>query len=405
MTQSEHLKKRILSICYVLSVVALAYVGLRALMFIEHAVMLLLASVLLAYLLKPMVAMLHRPLTLHIPKGWLNREARAVSTNYWQVHVLRRGLPWVLAIAVVYIILICLIVLVISFVVPVVIREFKALLTTGLPTLEMQLRVQAEEARTWLIARLPPEAADTVPDYLSRASAQAASFAVNALNALPQLMGRLLGAVAVLFIIPVLTFYLLVDTETLRLGFMHLFPPSRRAEAKELIDKIDDVLARYIRGQLAVATVVGLSISVVLEILGLPYAILIGLFAGVINLIPYIGTPLGMVPAFLVAFFMPVSGGLVKGLIVLGSMYCVFLAEGKIIVPTLVGKSVGLSPVIIIFSLIAGAELLGVAGMLLAVPTASIVRVVVLHMVEKREQAEATHHSPFLHERGPTSAA
>lgn len=407
MTHSEHLKKRILSICYVLCLLALGYVAIRVLAFVQHAVFLLLTSVLLAYLLKPLVALLHRPVTLHIPKGlFYSREARMKAANYWQVPVLRTGLPWLVSIAVVYAVLICVVVLVISFVVPVVNREFKNLVSQGLPALEVQLRAYLEGGRAWLIDHLPPEAADTVPDYVARFSAQAGGWAVNSLNALPPLMGKLVGAVVMAFLIPILTFYLLMDTESLHHGFMTLFPSNRRADAMELASKIDDVLARYIRGQLAVACIIGTSISIVLHLLGLPYAVLIGIFAGFINLIPYVGTPLGMIPAFLVAFFMPEHGGLIKGCVVVFAMYCVYLAEGKVIVPTIVGKSVGLPPLIIILSLIAGAEVLGVAGMLLAVPTAAVIRVVVTHLLEKRDRVEVTHpHHTLITEHEPTSAA
>lgn len=405
MTHSEFLKKRILSICYVLCLLALGYVALRIVVYIEHAVFLLLAAVLLAYLLKPVVALLNRPLTLQIPKGLLlRREARELRSNYWPVPVLRQGMPWLLSIVVVYALLICLFVLVVSFVVPVVLHEFKNLLSQGLPTLQVQLRAYLDGARTWLIDHLPPEAADTVPDHVARITAQAGSFAVSSLNALPPLMGKLLGAVVMAFLVPLLTFYLLMDSESLHHGFLTLFPVSRRADARELVDKIDDVLARYIRGQLAVACIIGTSISVVLKLLGLPYGVLIGIFAGVVNLIPYVGTPIGMVSAFMVAFFMP-EGGLLKGGIVVLAMYCVYIAEGKVIVPTIVGKSVGLPPLIIIFSLIAGAELMGVAGMLLAVPTAAVIRVVVAHLLEKRDRLEATSTHHFNPEREPTSVA
>lgn len=406
MTHSELLKRRILSICYVLCLLALGYVVLRALTYVERAVFLLLASVLLAYLLKPLVAMLHRPLALHIPKGFLmSPQSRAASESYWTVHLLRSGLPWLASIAVVYVLLICLIVIGVSFVVPVVVREFKNLLQHGLPAFEVQLRSVLEQARVWLQVHLPPEAADMVPDYVARFSSQASAWAVTSLNALPPLMGKLFGTVVMVFLVPLLTFYMLMDTENLRHGFMQLFPSNRRADARELVDKIDDVLARYIRGQLAVASIIGVSISVVLQTLGLPYGVLIGIFAGFINLIPYVGTPLGMVPAFLVAFFMPETGGLFKGIVVVVAMWGVFLAEGKIIVPTIVGKSVGLPPLIIIFSLIAGAELLGVPGMLLAVPCAAIARVIVTHLIEKRDRLEAALPSHVFGEREPTNAA
>lgn len=406
--QTENLKKRILFVCYVLCLLALGYVVLRILAYIGTAVLLLAGSVLVAYLIKPIVSFFSKPVTLRIPRRFfLSRSGWGDPANFWKVPLLRRGLPWVASIILVYVLLICVIVLVVSFVVPLVVREFQNFLNYGVAVLDAKLRANIDEFRVWLYAHLPPEAAEILPDYLNltRAGAAVSEWAVGSLKAVPQMMGRLVGMIVMAFIIPVLTFYLLVDIDRLREGFLVLFPRERRADVKDLIDKIDDVLARYIRGQIAVACIIGVSISIVLKVLGLPYAVLIGIFAGFINLIPYVGTPLGMIPAFLVAVFMPEHGGLLKGLIVLLSMYCIHITEGKVIVPTVVGKSVGLPPILIIFSLIVGAELLGLAGMLLAVPFASIVRVLVDHFIEKRDRLEGTQPHHFVHGRGPTTAA
>lgn len=387
--QVDNLRRRILTVCYVLCLLALAYVILRIVAYIEAAVLLLAAAILLAYLIKPLVTFFHRPITLKLPRRlYFSREAWREPSHYTQVRVLRKGLPWMASILTVYAILICIIVLVVSFVVPLVVHEFKNFLAQGLPTLEAQIRANLEASKAWLIAHLPPEAADTVPLYVAQAGSQLSNWAFNSMHALPPLMGQLLGMAVIIFLVPLLTFYLLLDMEHLRQSIMRLFPATRRTDARELFDKIDDVLGHYIRGQLAVACIIGCTISIVLNLLGLPYAVIIGIFAGFINLIPYVGTPLGMIPAFLVAFFMPVHGGLVKGLVVLLAMYLVYITEGKVIVPTVVGKSVGLPPIVIIFSLIVGAELLGIAGMLLAVPSAAIIRVIVDHYIEKRDRNE-----------------
>jgi predicted PurR-regulated permease PerM len=378
--QTENLKKRILTVCYVLCLLALGWVFLRVLVFIETAVLMLAGSVLLAYLIKPLVSFFNRPIMLRIPRRLLTSRADwRQPANFVQVRVLGRGLPWVMSIVVVYALLICIIVLIVSFLVPLVAHELRNFLNDGIKVLGEKARVFAQDARIWLMEHLPKEAADAIPNDLSETGAQIGAWAMTSLKGLAPFFGKFVGTVVLLFIVPVLTFYLLVDIDRLRRGFLLLFPSHRRSDVGELIDKVDDVLASYIRGQ--------------------PYAVLIGIFAGLINLIPYVGTPLGMVPAFLVACFMP-TGGLVKGLIVLLCMYCVHITEGKVIVPTVVGKSVGLPPIVILFSLIVGAETLGLPGMLIAVPCTAIVRVIAQHYIARRDSQDGMQPHHFVQSRG-----
>ncbi len=393
---SESLKKRILVVIYILSLVALGWVVLHILSYIGAAVMVLACSVLLAYLLKPLVTMFHRPMSLSIPRRFmLRQEDRLKEDNYVKIHLRSRGLSWGASIIVVFVCLIVVAVLVVSLLVPPTVREFRNFVSNGLPLLRTQITTRVADTRAWLSVHLPKEAAEAMPEHINQAGEQVSAWATSSVRSLPPLMGRFVGGVVLLFFVPVLTFYLLLDIDTLYRGFLVMFPVHRRDDVRELAGKIDEVLGRYIRGQLLVAVIVGTAIAIVLKSLGLPYAIIIGCFAGTINLIPYVGTPLGMIPAFLIAVFMPVHGGVLKGFIVLFSMYCVFLTEGKVIVPTVVGKSVGLPPLIIFFSLIVGAELLGLPGMFLAVPTASITRVVIAHYIDKRDREDSNHPSAF----------
>ncbi|MEW6278692.1 MAG: AI-2E family transporter, partial [Candidatus Eremiobacterota bacterium] len=139
-----------------------------------------------------------------------------------------------------------------------------------------------------------------------------------------------------------------------------------------------------IRGQILVCLTIGTSIAVVLGWLGVEYAILIGVFAGVIDFIPYAGVALGMIPAFFISL---ANHGLWAACGVLFVMWCIHQLEGHVIVPAVLGQSVGLPSLVVIASLLAGAELAGIMGMFLAIPVAAIVRVLGQFYVRKMEEA------------------
>lgn len=196
------------------------------------------------------------------------------------------------------------------------------------------------------------------------------------------------GAAAGAILIPLFTFYILMDAHKYKEGFMRLFPRRWKGDVAELLAEIDHVLGKYIRGQLLVCLTIGVSIAILLTILGVPYAILIGVFAGVVDIIPYVGVALGMVPAFLIALSYK---GLLFALFVVVMMEVVHWTEGHIIVPAIIGQSVGLPPLVVMVALGAGAELGGVMGMFLSMPLVAILRVLLQFYVSRLER-----HDPAL---------
>jgi len=371
---------------YSLGLIALGGIILYVLSFVQHALMMLCAATLLAYLLAPLVIIFNNPITLLIPRSWDAARGRDRTPEaFVRIPVLRRGLSWMTSLMLVFFSTVTLLVLVLSFVVPILMRELHSFAEQGIPTIQAQWRNWLGAFQQVLLTYLPSEAQEMLPTYFNSMGSEIGHWVSAQLYKIAPIVGRFAGTVATMFLVPIMTFYLLMDIHRLKSGFMALFPRGRRSEVQALVNKVDWVLGHFIRGQLLVALIIGLSIAAVLHIIGVPYALAIGLFAGVLNMIPYIGAPAGFVPAVLMA---AVVGGTSMVLMVIISMYCVHLFEGKVVVPTIVGKSVGLPPVVIIFSLIAGAEIGGVIGMLLAVPTAGIVRVFALHYVEKRNKDE-----------------
>ncbi|SKA04621.1 Predicted PurR-regulated permease PerM [Selenihalanaerobacter shriftii] len=176
---------------------------------------------------------------------------------------------------------------------------------------------------------------------------------------------------------PILAFYMLKDIEMLKKNFWCLIPKKNRKEAKQLFKKIDEVLLGYVKGQLLVSLFVGLLSITGLYILKVKFYLIIGIFAGIMNLIPYLGSIFGVLPAIFIVSFKSMKA--VLGVLILFTI--IQQLEGSVISPKIVGDKVGLHPIIIIFSLLVGGELLGIIGMLLAVPTAGVIKVIINHFV------------------------
>jgi len=190
-----------------------------------------------------------------------------------------------------------------------------------------------------------------------------------------------LMATAVL--VPLFTFYILMDANRYRDGFLRLFPRRWKGDVDELLSQIDTVLGNYIRGQLLVCLTIGVSVALLLTIMGVPYGILIGVFAGMVDIIPYVGVAIGMIPAFLIALG---HKGLLFAIFVVVMMEVVHWTEGHIIVPAIIGQSVGLPPLVVMIALGAGAELGGIIGMFLSMPIAAILRVLVYFYISRLER-------------------
>lgn len=180
-------------------------------------------------------------------------------------------------------------------------------------------------------------------------------------------VGGLFGFVTILL----LTFYLLVESQAIFDYFVRLFPRQRREQVSQVSALVTTKLGAWLGGQLLLGFIIGVTTAIGLALMGVPYFFVLALLAGIGEMIPIIGPLLSAIPAIAVAF--TVSPGLALGVTIF------FLAqqqlENAVLVPKLMGQTVGLGAVTVITALIIGGELLGIAGALLAVPTAAIVKV------------------------------
>ena len=185
-------------------------------------------------------------------------------------------------------------------------------------------------------------------------------------------LGQLLNVI----LIPVLTYYFLNDGQQLWEQFvLRLFPEERRASVQQKVQIADDMMSGFLRGQVTVMTIVGILSGVGMAIIGVPYAIFVGLMSGLLNIIPYVGLLISLILTLVVALFTANPfATMIKAAIVFAIVQGL---EGSVISPKIVGEKVGLHPMIVILSVLVGAQFFGFWGLLLAVPVAAIINVFV----------------------------
>ena len=185
----------------------------------------------------------------------------------------------------------------------------------------------------------------------------------------------LFNVVSLLLITPVVLFYILKDWNDVSKNIKGLVPPKYKADTTSIWREINVKLAGFIRGQVSVCLALAVFYGIGLSIVGLDLGILIGILSGILSFIPYFGFLSGVVLSILIAISQGATWGLWVGLavvFVLGQ-----ILESYVLTPKLVGDNVGLHPVWIIFSLLAGGVLLGFIGILIAVPVAAVIGVFV----------------------------
>ncbi|MBF0470894.1 MAG: AI-2E family transporter [Gammaproteobacteria bacterium] len=188
----------------------------------------------------------------------------------------------------------------------------------------------------------------------------------------------LLGWLSTLMLIPVVTFYMLRDWDLLLERLRRTVPRKYEKVVVQLATESDQVLSNFFRGQLMVMGLLGAIYAGGLMLVGLDLALLIGMVAGVVSFVPYLGFIIGILAAGIAAAVQ------FQELLPLLGVVAVFttgqLLEGMVLVPRLLGESIGLHPVAVIFAIMAGGELFGFLGVLLALPVMALVMVGVRHL-------------------------
>ena len=262
----------------------------------------------------------------------------------------RFKIPRFLAIFVIYLLVFGVFALIIAGIIPSLVDQ-TAILISRLPQYTQSLGLPAFD-HNFIAAQLN----------------QLGSLPANLLKITIGVFNNLLG----LFILAVITFYLLIERKNLDRYLLFLFGPNGEKKAKKFVDELEKKLGSWVRAQLALMVIVGLMSYLGLRLLGIDFALPLALLAAILEIVPNIGPTIAAIPAVLAG--LAISP--LMGLAVLALYFLIQQIENTFIVPQVMAKGIGLNPLITIIALAIGFKLAGVVGALLAIPVVLLIQVV-----------------------------
>lgn len=318
---------------------------------IAQIILLIFYSIVLSYLLNPLVTLIEK-----------------------------KGIKRTLSILLVYLILITFIIIVLMSIVPRLSSEFENLVVL-LPSYFNRIydyfnNIFVKYSKH--IDKLPPEfqaIREVFLENLNEIQALLLNYIRNITSSVINIFSKMIS----FFIVPILTFYFLRDKDYFKKKIILIIPKNHRNDVVKIGRETDEVLGKFVRGQLLVATFVGISTSIALLIIGVDFAIIIGLVAGIADIIPYFGPIIGIFPALIFALLKSP----VKALWVIISFTIIQQLESNIIEPKIVGESVGVHPVVVMLALLIGGSYFGIIGMLFAIPMTIVLRIISGFIIDK----------------------
>ena len=286
-----------------------------------------------------------------------------------------RRLPRWFAILVVYLVIVALLTLTSFLIIPPLIAQAQEL-WVRLPSL-------IDKGQTFLIDHGVMSRAITLEEAVGGAPGVPSTAVGKVATAVTHVFTGVLAFITVL----ILTFYLLIDSHALFDGFARLFPLAHRARVREASSKISQKISAWLNGQLMLAGTIGVTAAIGLYLLGVPYFYVLALIAAIGELVPVIGPILSSGPAILVGLSVSPQTALFVAIFWVVQQQI----ENHLLVPKVMGRQVGVSPVVVIVALLVGGSVLGIFGAILAVPTAAILLVVVEELLAERDRAQEGH--------------
>ncbi len=287
---------------------------------------------------------------------------------------LRYRIPKIVSVLVVYAGLLGLLVLIITLLVPALIDQSKALVEVYgdyLGNLTQSIR------ELNLLTRIESAGFD-IKSGFGGLSSQAQALFGNAFS----VVGAIFGGIAGFVIVLVLALYMVIEDSAIKKIFHQWIPKSYQEFASRLVGLVMEKLGGWMRGQLLLCLIIGLLDGIVFTVLGVPYALLLAVLAGLFEFIPYIGPILSAIPAVFLAF--TVSPAL--GFATIIALVVIQQLENNLIVPKIMQKTVGLNPIVSILAFLIGAKLFGVIGAIVSIPVAVALSVVLVEWRAFRAQ-------------------
>lgn len=259
-----------------------------------------------------------------------------------------------------------------SIVLPLISVEIFNLLTR-LPDFINQLWVMSEPYRSLLEKRIGENEIQQLKNSLQSSSSQLLSLGQNFLAGLANSGQAMISFFSFMILMPIVAFFMMIEWPKITSWVDSHLPRDHAQDARGILSGIDKKLSGFIRGQMIVAFSLGVIYAIAMKLAGLNFGFLIGLGAGLLSIIPLVGSTVGLLVGSLVAWFQSYELSYVA---IIAAIFLVGQAiEGNILTPKLIGDRVGLHPLWILFSIMAGGSLFGLLGIFIAVPVAAIISV------------------------------
>ncbi|MEZ2129184.1 MULTISPECIES: AI-2E family transporter [unclassified Sinorhizobium] len=298
----------------------------------------------------------------------------------------RLGLSRLMATIMILIAFVVVFALALMILIPVLINQFNDF-AQGLPGYITQLQQFIAKSQDSLLPDWIKSQTDAIKDNLSGLLTEGMGFIGSLFAQLWNSGKAIVDVISLLIVTPVVAFYILLDWDRMIAKVDAWIPRDYLGDVRQIAREIDAAVAGFIRGQGSLCLILGIYYAVGLSLLGLNFGLLIGLFAGMISFIPYVGSMVGLVLAVGVAIVQFWPDYVWIGLVLVVFFSGQFL-EGNILQPKLVGSSVGLHPVWLMFALFAFGALFGFVGLLVAVPAAAAVGVLVRFAISRYLQSD-----------------
>ena len=272
------------------------------------------------------------------------------------------------------IVLVILVALVVMNVVPQLVKQFLEL-SQSLPSYVEELSrwltelSKREELKSFDLQGELAQANITISNVLNVAI-------IGVTNSLSKIVGVLMQFFVLLFTVPFILFFMFKDGHKFLDAASNFFPGSIRKELRETVKEMNQTLSAYISSTILDALIIGIMSFIALTSLKQPYTLLLAVFCGVTNIIPYVGPFIGAVPVILVGFFVSPWQALYGALAIL----VIQQLDGNLIKPLLMGKSLSIHPLTIILVLIAAGSIGGIIGMLICIPVYAVIKILVLNV-------------------------
>ncbi len=281
----------------------------------------------------------------------------------------RTRMPKWLAITAIYLVIIVVVAVVLIVIVPLAVEQSR-MLVLNMPQYAQTLHGWVLDIRDALQNRFPTLQLQTA-DVTQIGADRLGAFATGTIASIGTLVINTATWLFIAFAAIVLSFYFLLNDAALVDGFTQLFPARRRPTARKVVAEVTEVFGRYIFGQIVVSAITGIVIAAVSAAIGFKYSLIIGLISAVAYAVPVIG----MIVAQIVALVLCAPQGPWMMLWVQVIMFVMARISDMILVPRIMGSTIGVSPIGIMFAVFAGGELFGIPGLILGIPAAALIKI------------------------------